>query len=127
MNRTLLGLASTLLVAPAFVLLGARSAPASPATPDSDTGCFVTDAAGGNHFDSECQTHTVLRRDASGAVVLLMYQDQGQLPADAPHPDSTLTSTFEQCLNLGVDGVICGTVFEVITPAGEYKSSFRME
>jgi hypothetical protein len=103
------------------------AAPAT-ATPDPDKaislwdpfdlgGCYVTDAAGTTTFDSGCDGHLAVRY-SGGEVAMAMYQDQGQLPADAVLP-TTATSRDISFVNGAGQYITCS---EIIVPSGEYKS-----
>ena len=119
MNRT----ARALVLAGAFLTMGAKAGSAAPATPDRGTGCFVTDANGQNYFDEACIAHEVTRFGADGSLEFYAYQDVGQLPSDAAHPATAIRNSYDVCYAFSY-GVVCGVVVEVIAPGGTYKSSF---
>jgi hypothetical protein len=57
----------------------------------------------------------VVKKDKDGKVVMLSYQDKGQLPEGAPRPKTALkaTTVYAGC----PDGAS-----ELTTPGGEYRS-----
>jgi len=125
MKRVVNGFLCTSALAAVILFVGTSSVFATPASPGKGTGCFVADANGDYTFDPTCKAHDVLKLDREGKVAFYHYQDQGQLPADAPHPSRTIRNNFEDCLYFSsLDELVCGTVNEVITPSGVYKSSF---
>ncbi len=110
------------VVAAAGALSGAAMAkpnhPINAATTDSGTGCLVRDAVGAYHYDPNCRWHLVRRRDRDGNLVLYSYHDQGDLPANAPHPDRAIrhTGPWPGCPEL---------INETTAPSGEYRSDCR--
>ena len=115
----------TTVLAGAFLAIGTTSGSASPARPDKGTGCYVGDANGDYLFDATCSAHSVIKYDADGKVVFYEYQDAGQLQPGAVRPSRAIRRSFELCLDFGgITGELCGTATEVITPSGQYKSSF---
>ena len=117
-------LATTAVLAVAFLSMGASSVAATPASPDKGLGCFVGDANGQYYFDADCRAHDVIKLDAGGNVEFYQYQDVGRLPDGAALPSSAIHSTYEQCIRFSF-GVVCGTVSEIVTPGGVYTSTFR--
>jgi hypothetical protein len=105
--------------------IGSSSVSAKPAETGKGLGCYVrtTDEGDDDYVrDATCKVFEVLKLDEDGDVEFWFYQDHGQT---SWHPERTYRSTFEQCLNFGSLGIVCGTVKETITPSGEYKSSFK--
>jgi hypothetical protein len=92
--------------------------PINAATTDSGTGCLVRDAVGAYHYDAACKWHLVRKRDKNGNLVLFSYHDEGNLPANAPHPSSASQNRgpWPGCL----DGI-----HEVTSPSGQYRSDCR--
>ena len=111
-----------------FSSVGVNSASATRAVTDKGTGCFVRVGTGDNDyvFDTTCTAHDALKLDDEGNFEFYVYQDHGQLPEGSWRPSQTFHSTFEQCFNSDF-GVICGTATEMVTPSGEYKSSFKSD
>lgn len=123
MNSTTSGLARAVVLAGAFLAIGASAGSAAPASPGKGTGCDVGDANDQYYFDPACKAHTVLKLDADGNLAFYEYQDAGRLPSDAARPASAIHRSYDACYRLGI-GVVCGTIVETITPGGAYKSSF---
>jgi hypothetical protein len=109
-----------------FSFIGVNSASATPAITDKGAGCFVRVGPEDNDyvFDATCTAHDALKFDDEGNFEFYVYQDQGQLPEGSWRPSRAFRSTFEQCFNASF-GVFCGTVTEMVSPSGEYKSSFN--
>ena len=109
-----------------FSFIGVNSASATPAVTGKDTGCYVRVGTGDDDYvlDATCTAHEVIKFDDEGNFEFYVYQDHGQLPEGSWRPSHTFRSSFEQCFNTGF-GVMCGTVTEMVTPSGEYKSSFN--
>jgi len=108
----------------AFSLMGAISVSAARATTDKGLGCFVSGDGFDYYLDLSCSAHDVIKFDDEGNFEFYEYQDHGQLPEEATAPSRTLRNNYEQCLNFSF-GEVCGTVNEIVTPSGEYKSSFK--
>ena len=112
-------------LAGAFVLTAASSLSAAPASPDKGTACYVGDANGFYYLDTSCQTHAVTKLNDDGSLAFYSYQDAGQLPPGAALPTQAITNTYDNvCYNFAF-GLTCGTITEIITPSGQYKSSFK--
>ena len=109
-----------------FSFIGVNSVSATRAVTDSGTGCFVRVGVGDDDyiFDATCTAHDALKFDDEGNFEFYVYQDHGQLPEGSWRPAQTFRSTFEQCFNTSF-GVMCGTATEIVTPSGEYRSSFN--
>ena len=90
----------------------------------SGTGCIVTDAYGGHHYDPNCNWHDVSTYDEGGNLIKYKYQDQGTLPEGAPRPARAIHQTSINNYDNGDGQYFEGRVTETITPSGEYKSSF---
>lgn len=117
--RSLVGLCFLASVGFSSVAIAKPPHPINAAQTNSGTGCLVRDGAGNYHFDATCEWHTVVRRDRDGNLVLYSYQDHGQLPEAAPHPDSAQRHTGPW------PGCIGDVINEVTTPSGEYRSDCR--
>ena len=88
--------------------------PMNAATTGSGTGCLVRDADGNYHVDEDCTWHAVVKRDKDGNIVSYKYQDKGNLPEDAPHPDKAMKWD---------DTPGCpGETKETTAPSGSYTS-----
>ena len=109
----------------AVSLVGSYSVSANPAEPERGLGCYVrTSEAGDYDFDENCEAHSLFKYDEDGQAILYTYQDHGQT---SWHPETAFRDSYEVCFNFGPPtGVKCGTTTEVITPNGQYKSSFRL-
>ncbi len=112
-----------LTIASATAAIGLSPAFAKPdnenaAETSSGSGCLVRDANGAYHYDAECDWHLVVKRNKDGSLKFFSYQDKGQLPEDAPHPDKADKSShpWPGC---GAD------INEVTTPSGQYSSDCR--
>jgi len=105
------------------LFIGANSVDAKRAEASKGEGCYVKSGAGENDYavDPTCDAHDVLKMEDANTLDFYVYQDSGQT---AWHPDVTYRATYEQCLNFSF-GPVCGTVKELVTPSGEYKSSFK--
>jgi hypothetical protein len=104
------------VAAPSVVLAKAENA----AVAERGQGCLVADANGNYTFDAACEYHVVTRNDRNGAVVLVSYHDQGNLPDGAPRPSSAVRRDVSST----VGGETC-TGQEVTTPSGQYSSDCR--
>ena len=124
MKRFACSIVFVALIGLTLSFIGSSSVSAKPAEADKGTGCYVRTGEGENDYayDESCKAFGVLKLDEEGDVEFYVYQDHGQT---SWHPERTYRSTFEQCLNFGSLGIVCGTVKETITPSGEYKSSFK--
>ena len=109
-----------------FAFIGVNPVSATRAVSDKGTGCFVRVGPGDNDyvFDTTCTAHDALKFDDEGNFEFYVYQDHGRLPEGSWRPSLAFRSTYEQCLNFSF-GVVCGAVTEIVTPNGEYKSSFN--
>lgn len=127
MKRTLTAFLGAVVFA-AFASFGARtvSAAPSPASTQKGTGCYVAADGVDYYYDAGCAVHLVFDIDADGDLVFYEYQDHGQIPAGVARPSRAVRRTFEQCLNFGSLGVLCGIAVEVVTPSGQYKSSITI-
>ncbi|MEZ5961652.1 MAG: hypothetical protein R3C30_14700 [Hyphomonadaceae bacterium] len=83
-------------------------------------GCLVADGDGNYTVDANCEYHVVTRNDASGATVLVSYQDHGTLPEGAPRPRAAVRRAVTSI----VGGQTCEGN-EITTPSGEYRSDCR--
>ena len=106
--------------------IGVNSISAARATADKGTGCFVRVGTGENDyvFTADCTAHDVIKFNDEGEFEFYLYQDQGQLPEGSWRPSQAYRNTFEQCFEFSF-GIKCGIVNELVTPGGEYKSSFN--
>ena len=127
MKKVSLTIKSLVVLGIIFSFAGVNSVSAARAVADKGTGCFVRVGTGDNDYivDQACTAHDVLRLDSEGNIELYNYQDHGQLPEGSWRPSQPYRSTFEQCFTFTNLGTVCGTVTELITPSGEYKSSFN--
>ncbi len=84
----------------------------------SGSGCLVRDADGAYHYDATCEWHLVVKRNKDGSLKFFSYQDKGELPDGAPHPDKAdkVSHPWPSC---GAD------INEVTTPSGQYSSDCR--
>jgi hypothetical protein len=126
MKKISLTIVSLLVLGVVFSFTGANSVSAARATADKGTGCFVRIGTGENDyvFTDNCAAHDVIKFDDAGNFQFYAYQDQGQLPEGSWRPEQAYRSSFEQCFEFSF-GIKCGTVTEIVTPGGEYKSSFK--
>src|SRR5215203_2632054 len=109
-----------------FSFVGVNSVSATPAGTDKGTGCYVRVGTGEDDYvlDNTCTAHEALKFDDEGNFEFYVYQDHGQLPEGSWRPSQAFRSTYEQCFNTSF-GVMCGIVTEMVSPSGEYKSSFN--
>ena len=126
MNRIVLSVVCFAVLGIATSFIGSSSVSAARADPSKGTGCFVRLSEDPNDYvlDGTCAAHDVLKLDDDGSLDFYVYQDHGQT---SWHPETTFRDTYEQCLNFGSIGIVCGIVKETITPSGEYKSSFKSD
>ena len=108
----------------AVSFVGSYSVSANPAEPERGQGCYVrTSEAGDYVFDGTCEALSLFKY-VDGQAVLYTYQDHAQT---SWHPERAFSDTYESCFNFGPPtGIKCGTTTEVVTPSGQYKSSFRL-
>jgi hypothetical protein len=109
----------------AVSFVGSHLVSAAPAEAESFLGCYVRISEAGDYvYDEECKAHQVFKTDADGQVVINTYQDYAQT---SWHPETAFRDSYEACFNFGPpSGVKCGTINELITPSGQYKSSFHL-
>ena len=126
MKRLIGGLVFVALVGIALSFVGSTSVSAMRANTDKGKGCFVrvSEEIFDNVEDPECTYHEVMKLDDDGNVEFYFYQDHGQTPW---RPQKTLRETYFIC-TVFEDGLeLCGYNTEIITPNGEYKSTFKTE
>ena len=115
------------MIAATFSFIGVTSTSALPADVERGDGCFVGWGENEYFFDETCQAQAVTKIDNEGNLQFYTYQDHGQLPADYPLPTQVVRNTFEACGNFGGSiGIKCGIIDELVTPTGEYKSSWMI-
>ena len=126
MRKVSLTIRNLVLLGIVLSFIGVTSASATRAVTDKGTGCFIRVGPEDNDyaFDSTCTAHDALKFDYEGNFQFYAYQDHGQLPEDSWRPARAYRSTFDQCFNFGF-AIVCGTVTEMVSPSGEYKSSFN--
>ena len=126
MKKVSLTIMTLLILGIVFSFAGANSVSAARAFTDRGTGCYVRVGAGDNDYvlTSDCAAHDVIKFDDEGNFEFYTYQDQGQLPEGSWRPSQAYRNTFEQCFDFSF-GEVCGTINEMVTPSGEYKSSFN--
>jgi len=126
MKRLIGGLVFVALVGIALSFVGSTSVSAMRANTDKGKGCFVrvSEEIFDNVEDPECTYHEVMKLDDDGNVEFYFYQDHGQTPW---RPQKTFRETYFMC-TVFEDGLeLCGYNTEIITPNGEYKSTFKTE
>ena len=109
----------------AVSFVGSDSVSANPAEPERGQGCYVrlSEAADDYEYQESCEVQFLFKY-VDGQAVLYTYQDHGQT---SWHPETAFRDSYETCFNFGPPtGIKCGTTTEVISPSGEYKSSFRL-
>ena len=116
---------SSVVLAIVLSVIGVVSVFAIPAMTSKGTGCAVRTGPGPADYalDEACTYHQVVKLDDDGNVVFFMYQDQGQVIGDW-RPDRAMRTESNICYSTAF-GNVCGRVSEVVTPSGEYKSSFK--
>ena len=126
MKKVNLTIKSLVVLGIVFSFIGVNSVSAARAYTDRGTGCFVRIGTGENDyaFTNACAAHDVIKFNDEGEFEFYLYQDQGQLPEGSWRPSQAYRSTFEQCFEFSF-GIKCGIVNELVTPSGEYKSSFN--
>lgn len=90
--------------------------PENAAHTNSGKGCLVRDANGTYHYDPDCNWRSVVRYDRDEVLVLVNYQDKGNLPAGAPRPKSAIRNTEPW------PGCLAPVIDEWTKPSGEYSS-----
>ena len=115
------------MIAATFSFIGLTSASALPADVERGDGCYVGWGESEYVFDETCRAQVVTKFDDVGNLQFYFYQDHGHLPADYPQPTEVVQISYELCGDFGGSiGVRCGIVDEVVTPSGEYKSSWMI-
>lgn len=115
------------MIAATFTFIGATSVSALPADVLRGSGCYVGWGESQYSYDDTCRAQAVIKFDDAGNLQFYIYQDHGQLPSDSPRPTEAVRNSFELCGDFGGSiGVKCGIADEVVTPSGEYKSSWMI-
>ena len=107
-----------------------KSASAAKATADKGAGCGVKDANDVVWFDPNCTWHEVVKYDDEGNIEFYEYHDHGNLPEAAARPSQAYRTGGAYggdlpCFQVDEQNCLSGPFDEVITPSGEYQSSFR--
>ena len=116
----------TAFIAVAFTFIGSNTVSALPADTFKGVGCFVRVGDGPADYlsDPTCSRHRVRKDTEDGGLEFYTYQDHGQTPW---RPKKAYRNTFELCGDFGgTIGIRCGEATEVVTPSGEYKSTWSI-
>ena len=126
MKRLVSGLFCVAVIGIALSFIGSKSVSANRANTDKGKGCFVriSEEIFDNELDEDCDFHEVRKLDDDGNLVLYVYQDHGQTPW---RPAKTFRETYFMCTVFEDGSEICGYNTEIITPSGEYRSTFKFE